>query len=206
MNKRFYLTAIATSMLFSSVASASPYSSWENEEEYRHNNVTVYTADVDSLPYDKIVNDAYHNRKGDNHLLQMQIARSFETGKFEVPTNQSEALKWYNKAASNGNPHGAYKVYEYTKNTKDAEKGLEWLSFAANNGHVDALFEMGELSYEGPHMSNKDLQHSLSFFKKAQDKGHPRAYERIYEIEREVKKRSNSEKWENFWAPFKMSE
>jgi TPR repeat protein len=208
MKKNILALAVVASVGFSGVSMASPYSSWENEREYRHNNVTVYTADVESLPYDKIVHEAYSNGKQGSDRLQMQIARSFETGKFEVPVNKEEAIKWYNKAALNGNPHAAYKIYLHTegKGGDAEEKGLEWLEFAADRNHVDAVYQMGVVKFEGLDMSSEDLVDVKRYFEKADKLGHPKAEQKADAISKELRKRDSSTRWNNFWAPFKSEQ
>ena len=135
----------------------------------------------------------------------MKIARSFEVGKFEVPINQDEAIRWYNKAALNGNPHAAYKIYQYTKNKggKTEEMGLAWLEVASKQNHVDAVYEVGMLNFKGLTMSNEELVEARNYFIKANKLGHPEAKHRINEITKELRKRDSSKKWNDFWAPFK---
>lgn len=205
MKKSILTLAVVTSIGFSGVSVASPYSSWENEKEYRHNNVTVYTADIESLPYDEIVHKAYSENSQESNRLQMQIARSFETGKFEVPVNKEEAIKWYNKAALDSNPHAAYKIYQHTKGKggEVEEIGLEWLKFASDRNHVDAVYQMGVVKFEGLDMSSEDLVDVKRYFEKADKLGHPKGEQRADEITKELRKRDNSTRWSNFWAPFK---
>lgn len=205
MKKSILTLAIVTSIGFSGVSVASPYSSWENEKEYRHNNVTVYTADIESLPYDEIVHKAYSENNQESNRLQMQIARSFETGKFEVPVNKEEAIKWYNKAALDGNSHAAYKIYQHTQGVggDTEEKGLAWLEFASNRNHVDAVYDMGMVKFDGLDMSDEKLIEVRKYFDKADKLGHPDAGQKVNDITTELRKRDNSTRWNNFWAPFK---
>lgn len=204
MKKNILTIAILASIGVSHISFASPYSSWEEEKEYRHNNVTVYKADVESLPYDELVHKAYSDKKENNHELQMQIARSFETGKFEVPTNEHEAMRWYNQAALNGNPHAAYKLYKYSvgKGSKAEEVGYEWLKFAAEQNHVDAVYEIGNNKFKNLQMSDEELNEVIEHFQRADSLGHPDAKNQIDRINNELRKRDNGERWNNFWKPF----
>lgn len=205
MKKSLIVAVSLAGLVIAGQASASPYSSWENERESRHNNITVYTADVTSLPYDKIVDRAYTDKGNQADILQMQIARSFETGKFEVPVNADEAARWYNNAALNGNPHAAWKVYEYSRGkSADAQKkGKAWLEFAAERNHVDAVYRIGQYKFKDINMSEQELVEAREYFERAHRLGHPDGKVQSDIITRELRKRDNSKRWKEFWSPFK---
>jgi uncharacterized protein len=101
---------------------------------------------------------------------------------FSDPTNDIEKIRWYTKAANQGDAIAQYRLgYHYRWLTKDYPKAIDWLKKAAQQGHVEAQFELMEFYFElgekydvGKGVA-QDPNEAFKWYKKAAEQGYPKA-------------------------------
>jgi TPR repeat protein len=77
------------------------------------------------------------------------------SGGSEVQQNSAEALRWYRKAAEQGESWAQFYcglMYNYHPGVADQQnyaEALKWFREAANQGHVGAQFDLGNMYEEG---------------------------------------------------------
>ncbi len=88
-----------------------------------------------------------------NADAQVELGRiyDYKFKEYNIEQNETEALKWYKKAAEQGNPAGMENLaisYEYGgKVPKDYSEALKWRLKAAEKGYVSAQYNLGEIYY-----------------------------------------------------------
>ena len=83
--------------------------------------------------------------------------------------------KWFRKAAEQGHVDAMYHLgFFYC----EGEERIEWLFKAADGGSEDALFDLGDC-YERGYVVAKDPAKAAEYYRKAADKGHPLALEKV---------------------------
>ena len=86
-----------------------------------------------------------------------------------------EAIKWYRKAADNGNTDGMMKIadlyYDGNGVSQDYGKDMEWYQRAVDNGNTDCMMiDTGNLYYDGDGVS-EDYGKAMEWYRKAADNG-----------------------------------
>ena len=97
---------------------------------------------------------------------QANVAEFYMEGK-GIEKNEEEALKWYRKAAEQGDADSEYAIgqyYEYDGN--DIKLAIEWYRKAAEQGYVDAQMKMKNC-YENGEGLEKDLTQAFEWAEKA---------------------------------------
>ena len=130
--------------------------------------------------------------------------------------DEAEAYKWYRKAAIQGHANSQYMVGRYLEEglggiakdeyeavsivfplsylfnlggiAKKAYEAVQWYRKAAEQGHKDAQFKLGQFLCEGKGTA-KDEKEGLVWYKKAAKQGHAEAKTAAYKIEEIIKKR-----------------
>ena len=111
-------------------------------------------------------------------MAQAQYAQMLQLG-HGVEKNETEALKWYQKAAEGGNHYAQANmgVFYQTGNcgvTKDLAKAVEWYDKAAKQGNAYAQFYLANL-YEDGNGVEKNIEKAAMLFGKAANGGIPNA-------------------------------
>lgn len=87
----------------------------------------------------------------------------------------SEAIKWYEKAAEQGNAYAQYCVgymYQWGKGVEQSYvEAFRWYKKAAEQGHADAQCEIGYMYFAGKGIE-KDFAEAYKWYKKAAERGH----------------------------------
>lgn len=105
---------------------------------------------------------------------QANVAEFYMEGK-GIEKNEEEALKWYRKAAEQGDADSEYAIgqyYEYDGN--DIKLAIEWYKKAAEQGHVDAQMKMKNCYGNGEGLE-KDLTQAFEWAEKAAEQGDAKA-------------------------------
>lgn len=105
---------------------------------------------------------------------QANVAEFYMEGK-GIEKNEEEALKWYRKAAEQGDADSEYAIgqyYEYDGN--DIKLAIEWYRKAAEQGYVDAQMKMKDC-YENGEGLEKDLTQAFEWAEKAAIQGNIKA-------------------------------
>ncbi len=95
-----------------------------------------------------------------------------------VPQDYAEALKWYRKAAEQGNDaaeNNLGALYEYGNGVeKDLGEAIKWFQKAAGQGSAEAEFNIGTLYETGAGVTKDDAQ-AIKWYRKAAEQGHAKA-------------------------------
>ena len=79
-------------------------------------------------------------------LLTLVVAQAYAAAEVEVPETYGDAVRWYHKAAKNGDPEAqfllAIKYETGTDVLRNKAKALTWFKRAAEQGHVEAQFKL----------------------------------------------------------------
>ena len=111
-----------------------------------------------------------HNSK----WSMLKLGDIYSVGLGSVPKNIEESERWYNEAASKGEPFGLYKIGNlYVKEKRDFENAIRWWKKAADRGcaeahvqvRVDArvrldinpLMQLGMLMLKGEKIDGRDV-------------------------------------------------
>ena len=84
---------------------------------------------------------------------QHNVGACYATGDWDGPKDETEAIKWYTRAADAGHPLSQYDLGfmlilgEGTD--KDIEKGLYWMERAANSGEACAVRLLADIYQNG---------------------------------------------------------
>ncbi len=92
-----------------------------------------------------------------------------------VPKNQTEGVKWYARAAEEGDADAQNRLGVYYANgygvRKDLEKAVFWYQKAAEQGHAGAQGLLG-FCYANGYGVQKNLEKAASWWQKAAEQGH----------------------------------
>jgi TPR repeat protein len=98
----------------------------------------------------------------------------YRSGFFGVPQDFGEAVKWYRKAADQGNAGAQVKmgeVYLVGRGVpRDYGEALKWYRKAADQGNARAQEKMGDM-YSAGHGVPRDLGDAMKWYRKAADRG-----------------------------------
>ncbi|MBW8039119.1 MAG: SEL1-like repeat protein [Planctomycetes bacterium] len=103
---------------------------------------------------------------------------------YSFQKNEIEKIKWYKKAADQGDPITQYRLgshYRFRK--KDYAEAIKWLEKAANQGHFQAQHELASYYKE-----KKDYSKAITWYRQAAQQGDVGAQFRLAQI-------LNSGKW-----------
>jgi len=121
--------------------------------------------------------DLFSSALAGNADAQYEIGSSFESAK-GLPKNDSEALRWYRKAAENGHPQAQYWMGAFCDSgvvsDKKPEEAARWYRKAAEQGHANAQYCLGVCFANGVGVL-KNNGEAVEWFREAAEKGHPEA-------------------------------
>ena len=102
-----------------------------------------------------------------------------------------EAAMWYEKAAGQGDGGAELALDRFYRQTKQYDRLAKWYEKGAEKGSADAMFALGLLYYYGKDEYSdgipRDLAKAKSYIGKAAAKGHPRAADKLVEVEAAIK-------------------
>lgn len=111
--------------------------------------------------------------KGDAKA-QFSLACAYDNGE-GVEKDESEAAKWYRKAADQGHRSAQYNLgidYEHGCGVKQSyENAANWYRKAADQEHANAQFNLGNFYLRGDGVK-KDLKEAVRLYQLAADQGH----------------------------------
>ena len=126
--------------------------------------------------------------KGDAYA-QYHLGIMYDNGE-SVPEDDTEAVKWYRKAADQGFADAQYNLGVMYENGEGVTKSITiasiWYSKAADQGFADAQYNLGVL-YENGEGVAEDSVEAMKWYRKAADQGNADARRRLWES---VKERS----------------
>ena len=120
----------------------------------------------------KEAEEAEHKRKAE---LEKQCREWYETGKRCYNNKDyAEAVKWYRKAAEQGNAEAQYMLgdcYRWgTGVTKDYAEAVKWYRKAADQGYASAQYWLGYCYFRGDGV-DKDKTEAVKWYRKAAEQG-----------------------------------
>src|SRR5581483_9275285 len=99
-----------------------------------------------------------------NATAQVQLGDAYDKGA-GVKRDVAEAIKWYRKAAEQGNAEG-----QYSLGGQDYSEAIKWYRKAAEQGHTTAQYNLGVLYYRALGVQ-QDLAEAAKWFRKAAEQG-----------------------------------
>ncbi len=100
---------------------------------------------------------------------QLKLAWCYENG-FGVGQNEQKAIKWYAKAAHQGEKKAQCSLGRLLKKDGDFEGAVKWFSRAAEEGFPDAEYELGLCYAEGKGVDEKKTE-AVELWAKAAENG-----------------------------------
>jgi TPR repeat protein len=92
-----------------------------------------------------------------------------------VAKNQLEAVKWFRKAAEQGNADAQYNLgccyYDGKGVEKDSAEAVKWTRKAAEQNDADAQFSLGDSYGSGKGVEKDDIE-AAKWYRKAAEQGH----------------------------------
>lgn len=113
------------------------------------------------------ISELVERAEGGDSIAQLSLAEAYRFGR-GTPQNQEQAIKWYIKAAEQGNVEAQASLgtlFEYSGQDKEA---VRWYRLAAEQGHSDAQLGLG-LAYEEGRGVSQDYKKAAEWFQKAVD-------------------------------------
>lgn len=108
---------------------------------------------------------------------QYRLGMQYYYGK-GVSTNHTKGLELLTLSANNNNRDAQYELYRIKSKEQKLfsqdKEALQWLGKAAQNGHVEALYQMGAESLFNLEDKNR-IKNSIIWIRKAAEAGHPQA-------------------------------
>ncbi len=133
----------------------------------------------------RLLYDAAQNGKS---TVQSQkiLAQSFLLGQ-EVPKNFEEAVRWFSKAAEDGDSEAqnelAFMYYTGNGVDQDFSQAYDFFLDAARQGYVMAQYNLGIMLYTGQGVEQADLIQSYGWFSVAAARGHEQAIQAMNFLE-----------------------
>ena len=113
-----------------------------------------------------------------NHLARIQ-GSNYKGGK-GVPTNVSEAVVWYRRAAAQGHASAQYKLSTMILNgkgvPKDEREAVKWVRKAAEQGHIVAQIELGDMYRTGEGVVPQDGSMAVAWYQRAANQTEDKIY------------------------------
>jgi DNA polymerase III epsilon subunit-like protein len=107
-----------------------------------------------------------------------------------VEQDYTEAVKWYRKAAEQGNARAQNNLgmcYEYGKGVEqDYVKAVKWYHKAAERGNASAQFNLGFCYNIGKGFA-QDYDEAVKWYRKAAEQGHTQAKDNLKELEAKMR-------------------
>ena len=131
--------------------------------------------------------------KGDVNAM-FEIATAHSTGKGEIQKDQTEAVKWFKKAAEKGNAQAMYNLFVCYNNgdgmSMDGKDAFQWCLKAAEKGYAPAQYQIGMIYYGNisklgyseksaiyDYLPKKNLEEAVNWLSKAVEQDYPPALE-----------------------------
>jgi len=132
---------------------------------------------------DKAFDETMKKAKAGDAKAQFNLGFMYDDG-IGVSASYKEAIKWYTKAAEQGNAEAQYYLALHCENLRcEGYQAAMWLTKAAEQGHVMAQLELGFIlgnrtrSYKVK--SKEDEQEAIKWYTKAAEQGNAEAQYRL---------------------------
>jgi tetratricopeptide (TPR) repeat protein len=114
----------------------------------------VITPDADaSVKYLKMAIEQHGSK-----WSMLKLGDIYSVGLGTVAKNIEESERWYNEAASKGEPFGLYKIGNlYVKEKRDFENAIRWWKKAADRNCAEAHVQLGMLMLKGEKIDGRDV-------------------------------------------------
>ena len=101
---------------------------------------------------------------------QCGVAACYDYGENDIAIDHEEAIKWWRKAAEQGNAQGQWNVGAYYFDNRDFAQAVQWFEKAAEQGHTMAKVNLGMCYFLGQGVS-QDKQKGYDLIKQAAEQG-----------------------------------
>jgi tetratricopeptide (TPR) repeat protein len=143
-----------------------------------------------------VIDPAKQVHQNDNPDSQYRTAILYHYGR-GVEQDYQKAMEWYMKAANQNHAAAQFNIGWLYRNgqgvAQDYQKAMEWYMKAANQNHAAAQNNIGWL-YENGQGVAQDYQKAMEWYMKAANQNHGCAQEKMRELERAGKVRSQINK------------
>ena len=119
--------------------------------------------------YDKAMNNFQIASNNNDNKAMLAIGIMYANGD-GVKRDIKQAIKWYNKAAENGNSYAYSKLGNFYASKKDYKKAFKWFLKAAKIGDNKAAYNLGYF-YTGGLGIARDLKKALHWYEVAAKAG-----------------------------------
>lgn len=113
--------------------------------------------------------------KASNSDAQVLLAEQYARGE-GVPKSYEAAISWYQKAAKAKHQDALYKMgilmVLAKRDEENVNRGEEFIRHSANQGNVNAQYELGLIYLRGSSTLHVDTEEAVRWFKKASEKEH----------------------------------
>jgi TPR repeat protein len=125
---------------------------------------------VPQVDRESLISNAERGTAQEQYNLGLQYERGMV-----MSQNFSEAVRWYRRAAIQGDANGQFKVCEMSERgqgvPQDYQEALRWCALAADQGHARAMFMLGRL-YHTAHGVPPDLVRAHMWYNLATANGY----------------------------------
>lgn len=109
---------------------------------------------------------------------QVNLGQQYETGNNILSQDYAEAMKWYLKAANQGNKFAQSSLgdmYYYGRGiSKDPQQAVDWYRRAAEQNYAKTQHDLGYMYYHGEGIP-QDYQQATYWYRKAAEQNHAKA-------------------------------
>ncbi|KAG0262957.1 hypothetical protein DFQ27_002024 [Actinomortierella ambigua] len=117
--------------------------------------------------------------KGGDAEAQLALAALYERGAAGMDRDDSEAFKWYLRAATQGSLEAQHKTGDFLRRgrsgiEKDLGAALSWIRKAAERGHAVAQKDLGRMYYAGQGVE-RDYVEAASWYRQSAEQGNASA-------------------------------
>jgi uncharacterized protein len=123
--------------------------------------------------------------KAGNSAAQAEVGRMYVIGGNGAYRDPHEAVKWFTKAAEQGNADGEYGLgvmYQLGRGgPQDTSSAMKWFELAAKQGKVEAQFQLARI-YDTSQGPTKNPAMAVKYYQEAAAKGQPAAALRLAEM------------------------
>jgi hypothetical protein len=123
--------------------------------------------------------------KAGNSAAQAEVGRMYVIGGNGVYRDAHEAVKWFTKAAEQGNADGEYGVgvmYQLGRGgPQDTSSAIRWFELAAKQGKVEAQFQLARI-YDASEGPTKNPAMAAKYYQQAAAKDQPTAEMRLAQM------------------------
>lgn len=109
---------------------------------------------------------------------QCGVAACYDYGENDIAIDHEEAIKWWRKAAEQGNARGQWAVGNYYFDNRDFAQAVQWFEKSANQGEALSQLLLGMCYFKGLGVG-RDIQKGYDLVKKAAEQGDESAIKQL---------------------------